>query len=71
MSKKATKRPKPIDSDIELANRVDVAILTNNFRAVRGRPILCAIFDEIAFWRDENSATQAKRRNARRARGRR
>jgi hypothetical protein len=40
----------------ELANRVDVAVLTNNFRAVRGRPIPCAIFDEIAFWPDEKAA---------------
>lgn len=45
-------------ADFELTNRVDVAVLTNNFRAVCGRPILCAIFDEIAFWRDENSATR-------------
>ena len=44
-------------ADFELANLVDVKVLTNNFRAVRGRPILCAIFDEIAFWRDEKSAT--------------
>jgi hypothetical protein len=41
----------------ELVNGVDVAISTNNFRAVRGRPILCAILDETAFWRDERSAT--------------
>lgn len=41
----------------ELNNLVDVAISTNSFRAVRGRPVLCAIFDEIAFWRDETSAT--------------
>ena len=40
----------------ELANNVDVSVLTNNFRAVRGRPVLCAIFDELAFWRDESSA---------------
>ena len=36
---------------------VDIAIATNNFRAVRGRPILAAILDECAFWRDETSAT--------------
>jgi hypothetical protein len=41
----------------ELKNSVDVSVLTNNFRAVRGRPVLCAILDEIAFWRDESSAT--------------
>jgi hypothetical protein len=37
----------------ELKNNVDVSVLTNNFRAVRGRPVLCAIFDELAFWRRE------------------
>jgi len=44
-------------ADFELTNGVDVAVLTNNFRAVRGRPILCAVFDELAFWRDESSAS--------------
>jgi hypothetical protein len=33
----------------ELSNRVDIAIATNNFRAVRGRAILAAILDEVAF----------------------
>lgn len=40
----------------ELTNLVDVAISTNSFRSVRGRPILCAVLDEISFWRDESSA---------------
>ncbi|WP_205751509.1 hypothetical protein [Bradyrhizobium sp. 6(2017)] len=41
----------------ELNNKIDIAVSTNNFRAVRGRPVLCAILDEIAFWRDDTSAT--------------
>jgi hypothetical protein len=40
----------------ELDNNVDVAITTNSFRSVRGRPVLCAVLDECAFWRDDNSA---------------
>lgn len=40
----------------ELSNGVDIAVATNSFRSVRGRPILCAILDETAFWRDESSA---------------
>ena len=41
----------------ELDNAVDVAIATNSFRSTRGRPIAAAVFDEVAFWRDEASAT--------------
>ena len=41
----------------ELDNQVDIVVATNSYRSVRGRPVLCAIFDEIAFWRDENSAS--------------
>jgi hypothetical protein len=40
----------------ELKNGVDVAVATNSFRSVRGRPIVCAILDECAFWRDETSS---------------
>jgi hypothetical protein len=42
---------------LELSNGVDVSVVTNDFRAVRGRPILCAVLDEVAYYRDENSAT--------------
>ena len=46
-----------IGSDsIELTNRVVIEVHSNSYRAVRGRSILCAIFDEVAFWRSENSA---------------
>ncbi|MEW6438812.1 MAG: hypothetical protein AB1508_16765 [Pseudomonadota bacterium] len=44
-------------SGFELDNRVDVAVGTNSFRSVRGRPILLAVLDEVAFYRDETSAT--------------
>jgi hypothetical protein len=43
-------------SDIELTNRCDIAVMTSNFRAVRGRPVLLAVLDELALWRDEKSA---------------
>jgi hypothetical protein len=39
----------------ELENGVDVVIGTNDFRVTRGRPVLCAILDECAFWKDEHS----------------
>jgi hypothetical protein len=42
---------------LELSNGVDIQVYTNDFRSVRGRTILCAILDECAFWRDEESAT--------------
>jgi hypothetical protein len=44
------------DDGLELTNNVEIIIATNSFRAVRGRTIACAIFDEAAFWRDENFA---------------
>jgi hypothetical protein len=40
-----------------LNNGVEIVITTNSFRRVRGRTVLLAIFDEIAYWRDEESAT--------------
>jgi hypothetical protein len=42
---------------LELDNGVDIVVATNSYRSVRGRPILLAIFDECAFYRDERSAS--------------
>jgi hypothetical protein len=40
----------------ELRNMVDISITTSDYRAIRGRTVLCAILDEVAFWRDDTSA---------------
>jgi hypothetical protein len=43
---------------IELSNGVVVEVHTNSYRSTRGRSIICAIFDECAFFRaDENFAS--------------
>ena len=39
----------------ELSTGAELNVIASNFRTVRGRSIACAILDEIAFWRDENS----------------
>jgi hypothetical protein len=49
--------PSSYSAPINLDNRTEIRVVTNNFRAPRGRPIPVAIFDEVAFWRDEKSAT--------------
>jgi hypothetical protein len=41
---------------VELYNDVDIVITSNSFRNVRGRTVLVACFDEVAFWKDEDSA---------------
>jgi hypothetical protein len=42
----------------ELSNAVEVAVATNSFRtAGRGRAVLCAILDEVAFYRSDTSTT--------------
>lgn len=44
-------------SEIRLRNGIVIGIHTNSFRTIRSRTLLMCIFDEIAFWRDETSAT--------------
>ena len=41
---------------IELTNRVVIEVHTNSYRSVRGRSLLCAIFDEVAHWKDETTS---------------
>ena len=41
---------------IELSNRTAIEVHTASFRSVRGYSIACAICDEVAFWRSEDSA---------------
>ena len=42
--------------EIRLHNGVTIAVHANSYRTVRGKTLLCAIFDEAAFWRDSESA---------------
>jgi Phage Terminase len=43
--------------EIVLRNGVVIAVHSNSFRTVRGRTLIACIMDEIAYWRDESSAT--------------
>jgi hypothetical protein len=51
---------KELQTEIELKNGVVIAVKTCNYRTVRGFTVLAAICEEIAFWRDENSANPAE-----------
>lgn len=41
---------------IYLRNGLEIKCVANSFRSIRGPTVVCAIFEELAFWRDENSA---------------
>lgn len=45
---------------VELSTGATIEIVTNSLRSARGRTIALAIFDEVAFWRDDNSANPDK-----------
>ena len=45
-----------VDS-VELSNSVVIEVHSNSYRSVRGRSIIACIFDEVAFFRSENSAS--------------
>jgi hypothetical protein len=51
---------KATSDGFELSNHVDVEIVTNDYRSVRGRTVLACIFDEVAFWSGEHSQSPDK-----------
>jgi hypothetical protein len=44
-------------TEIRLRNGITIAVHSNSFRTVRGRTLCACVFDEVAYWRDETSAT--------------
>jgi hypothetical protein len=42
--------------EIELAGKVTIEVVTRSYRTVRGRSVAVALLDELAFWRDDDSA---------------
>jgi hypothetical protein len=44
-------------NEIRLKNGITIATHANSFRSVRGRTLCAAILDEVAFWRDDSTAT--------------
>ena len=42
---------------LALNNNVDIVVATNDFRSVRGRSIVTAVLDEVAYWRSDISAS--------------
>jgi Terminase large subunit, T4likevirus-type, N-terminal len=43
--------------EITLRNGIVIAVHSTSFRTIRGRTLVACVFDEVAFWRDETSAT--------------
>ena len=44
---------------IDLTGRVSIQVGTSSYRSVRGRTVIAALLDEIAFWRSDDSANPA------------
>jgi hypothetical protein len=47
----------PTANDVRLIDGVSIAVRPNSYRTVRGKTLVATIFDEAAYWRDENSAS--------------
>jgi hypothetical protein len=48
------------DNTLDLTNGARIVVSTNSFRSIRGRSLICAILDEVAFYRSEESANPDK-----------
>lgn len=48
---------KPTLTEIRLRNGNVISVHANSYRTVRGRTMLCVVFDKVAQWRDETSAS--------------
>ena len=42
---------------VQFDNRVSIEVHTNSFRAIRGRTLLAVLFDEVAFFRSDHTAS--------------
>jgi hypothetical protein len=40
---------------LDLTNGISIEVMACSFRSIRGRSLVCAIFDEIAFWKVEGA----------------
>jgi len=41
---------------VDLTNNITIEVMSCSFRSIRGRTVVCAIFDEMAFWRVEGAS---------------
>ena len=46
-------------SEIRLRNNITISVNAASFRNLRGRTILCAIYDECAYWRSDDEVASA------------
>jgi hypothetical protein len=52
---------KSTDSEsITLTNGIQIVCVANSFRSIRGPTVVCAIFEELAFWYSDDSAVPDK-----------
>jgi hypothetical protein len=41
---------------VDLTNNISIEVMSCSFRSIRGRSLVCAVFDEISFWRVEGAS---------------
>jgi hypothetical protein len=47
---------KELQDGLELRNGCDITVATSSFKSIRGRSVLLAVMDELAFWSDETTS---------------